>query len=895
MSLTPGVKLRPYEILAPIGAGGMGEVYRAQDTRLERTVAIKVLPSHVASNPDVRARFEREARAVSSLNHPHICTLHDIGHQDGIDFIVMEHIEGETLSARIGKGALPLDQALQYGIGIADALDKAHRQGVVHRDLKPGNIMLTKSGAKLLDFGLAKLEVAGSGPDLSALPTEQKSLTQPGAILGTFQYMAPEQLEGNEADARTDIFAFGSVLYEMVTGRRAFEGKSQASLIAAILEREPPAMSTLQTMTPPVLDHVVRMCLAKDPDERWQSASDVMRQLKWVTGAGSAEAVVSPGQTQSRLVPVLAIGMVVAALVAGLGVWALMRSTPEPTLRLSINLPHGTPMTGPFGTAGTLALSPDGSRLAYVGETGGARLLYVRSLDQLDFTPLAGTENALYPFFSPDGEWIGFFEIQAGTLKKISVRGGPAMTLCEAPFPGGASWGTQNTIVFASGGDLFRVPATGGASEVLTTPDSTKDERAHRWPEVLPDGKGALFSIQSTSSLEPKGIAAVSLESGKYHTVLEYGYFPHYAQSGHLLFFEGGTLMAAPFDLEDLETRSAPTPVLEGISAAPRWGSGSISLSRDGSLAYLPARGSHTRLVWVDREGREVEPLVEEPLENPRGIRLSPDGRRLAIVTGLGDPEAGDLWVFYLDNRPPTRLTFDGTNDRPVWILDGASLAFASGRTGSRELHWIPADGSRLEPEQLLTNDLGKWPRAWSHETKELLFDQLNPGTIADVMAVRLDGKREPRVVIQTAGAEGLSRLSSDGRWLAYVSNLTGRFEVLVQPFPGPGAPVRVSTNGGVEPIWGPKDQELYYIEAASNSVMAVKVSTEPTFTFGPPEVLFEGTYLHDYDFAAPTYDVAPDGRFLMIKPVTGEDSERTELIVVLNWFEELERLVPTK
>ncbi len=400
MALSAGTKLGPHEILAPIGAGGMGEVYRAQDTRLERTVAIKVLPSHVASNPDARARFEREARAVSSLNHPHICTLHDIGHQDGIDFLVMEHIEGETLADRIGKGALPLDQALQYGIEIADALDKAHRQGVVHRDLKPGNIMLTKSGAKLLDFGLAKLQVAGSGPDLSALPTEQKSLTQPGAILGTFQYMAPEQLEGNEADARTDIFAFGAVLYEALTGQRAFHGKSQASLIGAILKDEPPPVSTVQTMTPPALDHVIRRCLAKEPDDRWQAGIGRHAGAEMDHRGGSTTTLLPSGRTQSRLVAGIGVGIVVGALLTGFAVWALMRSDPEPTRRLSMTLP--APLA--FG----FAMSSDGTRLVYGASSGGGRQLYVRSLDQLDVTPLAGTENAAQPFFSPDGEWVGF-------------------------------------------------------------------------------------------------------------------------------------------------------------------------------------------------------------------------------------------------------------------------------------------------------------------------------------------------------------------------------------------------------------------------------------------------------------------------------------------------------
>ena len=489
MELTPGTELGHYKLVRLIGAGGMGQVYQATDTRLDRTVAVKVLPSHVASNPDVRARFEHEARTISQLNHPHICTLYDVGQENGVDFLVMEYIEGETLADRLNKGALPLERALQYGIEIADALDKAHRHGVVHRDLKPGNVMLTKSGAKLLDFGLAKLMPKHSKSD-PEMATVTKA-TREGAIIGTLQYMAPEQLEGKEADARTDIFAFGSVLYEMVTGRTAFEGDSQASLIAAILEHEPPAMSTLQAMTPPALDHVVRTCVAKDPDERWQSASDVMRGLKWVTAEGSSATAVSPVKTQSRLVAAIATG-IVGALVAGLAVWALVGSdAAEPTRRVSITLPADAPVTN--WHLGNLAMSPDGSRLAYVGGPRYQRRLYLRSLDRLEVTPLPGTERALFPFFSPDGEWIGFFESPGGALKKVSVRGGPAIALCETRLPRGGSWSSDNTIIFADVGGLFRVSASGGAPEALTTPDPANDEVYHIQPDVLPNGKAVLF------------------------------------------------------------------------------------------------------------------------------------------------------------------------------------------------------------------------------------------------------------------------------------------------------------------------------------------------------------------------------------------------------------------
>ena len=867
----------------------MGEVYKATDTRLDRTVAIKVLPSHVSDNPDVRARFEREARTISQLNHPHICTLHDVGRENGVDFLVMEHIEGETLAERLQKGPLPVEEALQQAIEIADALDKAHRQGVVHRDLKPGNIMLTKAGAKLLDFGLAKTGVAGSGPDLSGLATEGKPLTEQGAILRTFQYMAPEQLEGKEADARTDIFAFGAVLYETLTGQRAFHGKSQASLITSIMGSEPPPISSLQSRTPPLLDHVVKRCLAKEPEARWQTASDVMQELKWITGEGSSAAMLPAGRTQSRLVPGIAIGLAAGALVASLAVWALMRPDPEPTRRLSMTLPAAPADAG-------FALSPDGTRLVYGAWSGGYGQLHVRSLDQLDVTPLAGTENAAQPFFSPDGEWVGFIEYPEAKLKKVSVHGGAApMTLCETSVPSGASWATDGYIIFAKGADegygLFRVPSRGGVPEALTTPDTANNELYHRYPQVLPNGNDVLFTITGGGT-NPDRIAVLSLDSGEYRTVVETGYYGRYVPSGHIIYAVGGTLMAVPFDLGSLEATGFAAPVLENVFHTRGFSWAASDFSQDGTLVYLSgSTPDPATLVSVDRDGRELGTFVEEPLENPRGIRLSPDGRRVVLVSGQGN-DAGDLWVYDRDGRPPIRLTFDGSNSRPVWILDGTRIAFSSTRTGSLDLFSIPADGSNSDPELLFTSQDAKHARTWSPQTGELIFDHVLPDTISDIFAIPVEGEREPKAVVQGKPVEGLSSLSSDGRWLAYVSTLTGGgLEVWVRPYPGPGTATRVSRDGGEQPVWGPGDEELYYLEG--NKMMAAKFHTEPNFRFEAPTTLFEGGYSHILQ-AAPTYDVGPDGLFVMAKPSGGEESGR-ELIVVLNWFDELERLVPTK
>ena len=497
MALEAGTKLGPYEILSPLGAGGMGEVYKAKDTRLDRTVAIKVLPSHLSDNARLKERFEREARAVSSLNHPHICTLYDIGSENGVDFMVMEHIEGETLADRLKKGALPLDQALRHATEIADALDKAHRQGVVHRDLKPGNIMLTKSGSKLLDFGLAKLAGSQTEAVESALPTQQRSLTAEGSILGTFQYMAPEQLEGKEADNRTDIFAFGAVLYEMITGKRAFEGKSQASLISAIMKDEPPAMSTLQSMSPPLLDHVVRRCLVKEPDGRWQTASDLMSELSWI-GEGGSDAGVSvpvagaPKPTSWRLL----IGTAVAAAlffggIASVAVWSLKPEPARPVVRFVATPPSFPPFVNLLDVS--VAITPDGSRIVYAANVDGRPQLVVRALDQLDATPLAGLGYAARGLFiSPDGNWVGYFDGDTA-LQRVLIFGGPPVTICELPGggPRGGSWGPDDTIIFATAqtSGLWRVPASGGEPEELTTPEP--EQGVHLWPEILPGGEAS--------------------------------------------------------------------------------------------------------------------------------------------------------------------------------------------------------------------------------------------------------------------------------------------------------------------------------------------------------------------------------------------------------------------
>src|SRR6202521_5001845 len=885
MPILPGRRLGPYEILSAIGAGGMGEVYKARDNRLDRIVAIKVLPTHLADRPELRERFEREARTIATLNHPHICTLYDIGQQDGTDYLVMEYLEGETLAQRLKKGPLPLDQVLRYAIEIADALDKAHRKGITHRDLKPGNIMLTKTGAKLLDFGLAKLrqDVAPATP-YSELPTVNNAITAEGTILGTLQYMAPEQEEGKEADARTDIFAFGVVVYEMATGKKAFEGKSQASLMAKILETDPPPMTLLSPMTPLALDHVVKRCLAKDPDERWQSAKDICEQLRWISDSGSQVGVtaapVPEQKSKKHLVWAAGAVAIVVAVIAAAPFY--LRRTPPPAEKQAVRFTVGPPKKGSFagsGLAGSLlSISPDGVYLVFAADVGPSRSqLWIRSLNSPTARALPGTENASDPFWSADSRFVAFSADRK--LKKIAVSGGPVETLAVVS-PTIGTWSREGVVLFiADDNSLSRVSESGGNATPVTTLDASRSETGHLWPQFLPDGKHFLYFAQS-SKAENNAIYVASLDSKEKKLLLNVSSNPVYVSPGYLLFHRQGTLMAQPFDADRLQLTGEAVPIVEAVLFNP-FGSGAVfSASDNGVLAYRGGGGAvPLNLVWVNRNGTE-QPLAAPP-HNYTFPRISPDGKRVAA--GIEEGE-GQIWLYDISRDALSRLTFEGPfNVDPVWTPDGKRIAFKG--KGNR-LFWQSADGGG-SAEELTTGklDLNNIPSAWSPDGQELAF--LEGGAIRNIWILPLKD-RTPHVFIASPAYESAPSFSPDGRWIVYTSTESGRSEVYVRPYPGPGGKWQISTEGGTEPVWNPKGRELFYRDG--QKMMAAEYTAQPTFSAGKPRMLFQGPYTPTPRSAA-DYDVSSDGqRFLMLKAT---EQSPGQINVVLNWTAELKQKAP--
>ena len=894
MTLAPGSRLGPYEILSPLGAGGMGEVYRALDKRLDRAVAIKVLPTQLSSSPELRDRLEREARTISQLSHSHICALYDIGRDGDTDFFVMEYLQGDTLAERLEKGPLPFEQVCRYGAEIAEALGAAHAAGVVHRDLKPGNVMLTKSGVKLMDFGLAKI-VAAPVPieALTSAPTRTKDLTIEGTLLGTVPYMAPEQLEGRQADARTDIFAFGALLYEMAVGRRAFTGASQASLMSAILTSDPPPVSSLQTMSPPAFDRLVQTCLAKDPAERWQSAQDIGLQLAWIARGGTDQ----PGRLARNLssAPRWLVGLAAAGVVAAAALTALYAlrrppSAPAAPIRFAVRAPvetrfMWTPQHSQF------AVSPDGRRLVFVARgADGHDFLWVRSLAELSPVTLPGTDGATSPFWSPDSRFIAFFA--DGKVKKIDPSGGPPVTLCDSrgDAPSG-SWGSQHSILFANISEPFMslVAEGGGAPSVVLKADASRREKAIRFPSFLPDGRHFLYLVGSSATEKRPYLRLASIEDGKTAPLLNNCSRAQYAPGdpndsasppGYLLYARDGNLMAQPFDSRRLRLVGDPIPTGQEIWPHALIGAGPFSASNNGVLASRGA-GSPARIAWIDRTGRETGSVASAG--GFESVRLSPDSRRVALTranprTGLKDISIGDL-----SRGVITRLDLDPDNDyaKPAWSPDGTRIAFSiRSASDPRVLHWLALRGS-APPQPILPPGGAQRPEDWSPDGRFLLYFGVRG---RGLWVVNLEGEPKPRnLVAETTDPSAYAQFSPDGHWIVYCSPESGRSEVYLTSFPEPGERIRVSVSGGSRPRWKRDGREIYFV-SADNEMVATPVRLAPSVEVGQARSLFRIDPAGWND-----YDVTPDGeRFLAAVRVPVPDADA--IAMTANWFSLLPR-----
>jgi Tol biopolymer transport system component len=889
-------QLGSYKIVSLLGAGGMGEVYQAHDTKLGREVAIKVLPAAFVHDAERLVRFQREARMLASLNHPNIATIYGLEQSAGVHYLVMELVLGQTLAERVSPGARRIEGVLKIAAQIAEALEAAHEKGVIHRDLKPANVKVTPEGrVKVLDFGLAKAFAGDSGLDLSKAPTVTAMGTEEGRILGTPAYMSPEQARGKAVDKRTDIWAFGCVLYELLTGKEAFRGETVSDTIATVLEREPD-WQALPPATPAKIRDLLRRCLQKDSQRRLHDIADARIEIEEAVAAPAVAEPAAPAKgIRARWQGALQWGgaFLLLAAVTGMVVWNWKSTSPinsGSVSRIAITLPPGQPAGLEIGLA--VALSPDGTHLVYAARQGGIQQLYLRPLAGLEAKPIPGTEGAVQPFFSPDGQWLGFFA--DGKLKKISVSGGPSISLADGADPRGASWGSQGMIVFAPtrSSALMQVSDAGGTPQPLTHFEKN-DENTHRWPEFLPGGEALLFAaFRSGGNWNDAQIAVQSIGTGERRNLVRGGTHPQYAASGHLIYAQGGNLMAVPFDPQRLEVMGTAVPVVEGVLQSTFTGAAQYSFSNTGSLVYVPggAQATQRRLVWVNRNGAE-QPLAA-PARAYRGLRLSPDGREVAVAV---EGQETEVWLYNLSRETLTRLTFQGgTNYNPVWTRDGKRIAFVS---VSRGLFWQLADGSG----GLERLGFGA-PYSWSPDGQVLACLGNNSSTGEGIWMLRLGDpspgsgqgrKEEP--FLRTPFNNGAAQFSPDGRWLAYASDESGRWEIYVQPYPGPGGKWQISTEGGTEPVWNPNGRELFY--RSGDKMMAAEITTQPSFSAGKPKVLFAGQYQPSPNpVPNANYDVSPDGqRFLMLKPISAAEATPTQINVVLNWFEELKRRVPAK
>lgn len=891
MTLEKGQRLGPYKIEKPLGAGGMGEVYRAKDTRLDRTVAIKVLPERTAMNADLRARFEREAKAISSLNHPNICTLHDVGHHEGIDFLVMEYLEGEVLSERLKRSAMDVEEGLDIAIQIADALATAHCQGLIHRDLKPDNIFLTKDGAKLLDFGLAKIQISEGVIEGYTGVTQTSPLTGKGTIIGTLYYMSPEQLEGQEADARSDIFAFGATLFEMITGQRAFEGQSQASLIAAVIERTPPPISEVKPMAPPGLVRLVKKSLEKDPDLRWQSARDLADELRWIAQSGSQAGVPAPVSSRRKLRFRLAWTVAAIALVSTIVFASLYLTVEQParnSARFSI-MPeeHLTRIEWP-------RISPDGQLLAFLGtDSLNTSSIWIRPLNSLEAYRLAGTEDAGRPFWSPDSRYLAYFA-ERKYLKKIPVAGGPAQLICEYTGADG-SWGSEETILFdfMLNDPIMRVPAAGGSPTSGTILDEDGGEKWHAWPWWLPDGKHFLYlaGVDTTGqraaySADQGHILKVgSLDGGADKELLRVYSRVEYCAPGYLIHCRDGVLFAQRLDVDNMAVAGEPIPIAENVEMGPV--AYHFSVSNEGTLVYMSESDTgNSQIIAVDHEGNILDTIGETGQYND--LALSPGGRRLAFVKREPRENQSDVWIHHLDRGLSSRLTFAEANDwRPVWSPDGERIAFASIRTGNVGIHERSASGTG--DSRLICDWQGSVsiPMDWSRDGRFLSILRFHDSW--DIYFVDMVDSTDPQPVLTTPHNELFGSFSPDGRYLAYQSDESGRPEVYVRELGEAGGKWQISADGGFTQRWRADGKELYFWDV-NNYLVAVPVQANGrAFKTGQPRRLFQRVVNTIPGLGRRCYDVTAAGDLFYLN-VPIDVAEQSQFIIVLNWDAELEK-----
>jgi serine/threonine protein kinase/dipeptidyl aminopeptidase/acylaminoacyl peptidase len=897
-----GKTLGNFEITAPLGRGGMGEVYQAEDSKLGRDVAIKVLPEEFARDTDRVARFQREAKLLASLNHPNIAAIYGLEESAGINFLVLELVEGQTLADRIKAGPVPIEESLKLALQIAEALEAAHEKGVIHRDLKPANIKVTPEGkVKVLDFGLAKA-FAGEQQEetLTHSPTLSELATQRGVILGTAAYMSPEQAKGKTVDKRADIWAFGVVLFEMLTGKQLFGGETISEILAGVLKSEP-EWNRLPPNLHPRLRLLLERCLEKESKNRYHDIADVRVDIQKVladpSGLFVQTGITAVPKKKVRLgLPWIAVIIVLSLIIAGLAGWKLKPPEPRQVIRFYYELPEGQQFSNLTYT--TLAISPDGKQFVYSTPKG----LYLRSVDELTAKLIPGTEeNPQQPYFSPDGKWIGYYSVADRKFVKIAINGGAPVILCDASTPLNASWGADDGIVYGEfGKGIMRISGNGGTPELLVKQTGIYLVN----PQMLPDGKTVLFGIVNDTRSNSFSITIQSLKSGESKVLIE-GANGRYLPTGHLVYAVQNSLFAIPFDLDRLEKKGGPVSLIEGVyrlgNATPQY-----AVSDSGTLVYIQgtagavAYGQRT-LVWVDRRGEE-EQLSAAP-NDYSGPKVSPDGTKIALTVYAGDKR--DIWIWDIVRETLTRLTFDGISSTPLWTPDGKRIAFAKSAVtaGVRaNVYWKAADGTGEEEKLGSAQGSMPFPSSWSGDgnTLALFESNVDGGTGYDIGTLSMKGNHEWKPLLNQKYAEFQPKISPDGKWMAYASNESGQLEIYVRPFPEVNkGRWQVSTNGGNTPLWSPNGRELFYLK--EDAAMAVSVETEPIFKAGKPETLFRGTYVRFSTSERQPWDISPDGkRFLMIKPPGSTGAATTaagprRINIVVNWFEELKQRVPTK